>query len=490
MIHSSITKQQNSQMPCDICFNDFTGKKRKSMTCGCGLNACSECMKHYLTESIKDPDCMSCNRAVDRGSLCNWVGQSWVNGIYKAYQSNILLDREKSKLAATIPAAKRVLDIRKKDEEISVVFEQILALREKINVLNGEKWTLKGRAIVRRQFNHKCSVDGCMGSLSSAWKCGLCETFSCSECFAVKGKDRDAPHECNPDDVATATMIKKESKPCPGCAAAIIKTEGCDQMFCTVPGCNTAFSWRTGLKVNGTIHNPHYHQMLAAGLITPGAVGRVRAPGDRLCGGPPEPTLIRKICSEITPTGQVRGRFGVKYGDPHCEYFANDLVRGTGHVGATIDYLRAAVQGANDHEDLRVKLLLKEISEENVKKFITRDNKKRQQQQAILHVAEIYNNTLNEQLREILNGETRCIAHTAPVAPTAEDEWDDPTTTYLLPESLIGFTREQWQDRIHTARGEIERVREYCNEQLVNISRDYKTTPRHIPEHPYDLRNF
>lgn len=479
-------------MPCDICFNDFTGKKRKSMTCGCGLNACSECMKHYLTESIKDPDCMSCNRAVDRGSLCNWVGQSWVNGIYKAYQSNILLDREKSKLAATIPAAKRVLDIRKKDKEIAVVMLDIQALREKINVLNGEKWTLKGRAIVRRQFNHKCSVDGCMGSLSSAWKCGLCETFSCSECFAVKGKDRDAPHECNPDDVATATMIKKESKPCPGCAAAIIKTEGCDQMFCTVPGCNTAFSWRTGLKVNGTIHNPHYHQMLAAGLITPGAVGRVRAPGDRLCGGPPEPTLIRmirsKICAAAIAARPTASKAAIFSTNPHCVYLANDMVRGMGHVGAVIDYLRASVQGANDHEDLRVLLLLKEISEEDVKKFITRDNKKRQQQQAMLHVAEIYNNTLNEQLREILMGETRCQVVRGPLADAgrAEDwlKWHD------LPESLIDFTSKQWEDRIHTARGEIERVREYCNEQLVNISRDYKTTPRRIPEHPYDLRHF
>jgi len=474
-------------MKCDICINDFTGRKRKSMTCGCGLNACSECMKHYLTESIKDPDCMSCNRAIDRGSLCDWVGQSWVNGAYKAYQSNILLDREKSKLAATIPAAKRVLDIRKKDEEIADVMLEIQAMRDKIYVLNGEKWTLKGRAIVRRQFNHKCSVDGCMGSLSSAWKCGLCETFSCSECFAVKGKDRDAPHECNPDDVATATMIKKDSKPCPGCSAAIIKTEGCDQMFCTVPGCNTAFSWRTGLKVNGTIHNPHYHQMLAAGLITPGAVGRVRAPGDRLCGGPPEPMLIRKIVNKVNSTrhGADTGRHRGTYQNPQCEYLANDLVRGMGHVGATIDYLRHAVQGANDHEDLRVKLLLKEISEADVKKFITRDNKKRQQQQAMLHVAEIYNNTLNEQLREILNGETRCQVVREPPGQNPIGR-----TTHDLPVSLIGFTRKQWEDRIHTARDEIERVREYCNEQLVNISRDYKTTPRRIPEHPYDLRNF
>ena len=444
------------------------------MTCGCGLNACSECMKHYLTESIKDPDCMSCNRAIDRGSLCDWVGQSWVNGKYKAYQSNILLDREKSKLAATIPAAKRVLDIRKKDKEIADVSLEIQALRGKIYTLSNEKWALKGRAIVRRQFNHKCSVEGCMGSLSSAWKCGLCETFSCSECFAVKGKDRDAPHECNPDDVATATMIKKESKPCPGCAAAIIKTEGCDQMFCTVPGCNTAFSWRTGLKVNGTIHNPHYHQMLAAGLITPGVVGRVRAPGDRLCGGPPDNMLIRKICYQIDSSA---GRVRAKFQNPQCEYLANDLVRGTGHVGETIDYLRAAVQGANDHEDLRVKLLLKEITEAVVKQFITRDNKKRQQQQAMLHVAEIYNNTINEQLREILKGETRCITTNTP-------------GQYGLPLSLVGFTRKQWTDRIHKSYEEVERVRSYCNKQLVNISRDYKTTPRYIPEHPYDLRNF
>ena len=54
-------------------------------------------------------------------------------------------------------------------------------------------------------------------------------------------------------------MLKKGNKKLSiVCTAAIFKISGCDQMWCTQ--CHIAFSWKTGQKVTGVIHNPHFYQ--------------------------------------------------------------------------------------------------------------------------------------------------------------------------------------------------------------------------------------
>jgi ribosomal protein S27AE len=67
----------------------------------------------------------------------------------------------------------------------------------------------------------------------------------------------DQDHECNKDDVETANLLKKDTKPCPTCSTGIFKIDGCDQMWCTQ--CHTAFSWKTG-RIENAIHNPHYFE--------------------------------------------------------------------------------------------------------------------------------------------------------------------------------------------------------------------------------------
>jgi len=57
----------------------------------------------------------------------------------------------------------------------------------------------------------------------------------------------------------------------------------CDQMWCVMDGCGTAFSWNSGHIVTGVVHNPHYYEWLRRnGGAAPG-----REVGDIPCGGMP-----------------------------------------------------------------------------------------------------------------------------------------------------------------------------------------------------------
>jgi len=132
----------------------------------------------------------------------------------------------------------------------------------------------------KREFLMNCQVKECKGYLSTQYKCGLCEKYTCSQCLLVK----EEGHECKEDDVSTVRLIRKETKPCPKCSTRISKIDGCDQMWCVE--CKTAFSWKSGNIVNGAIHNPHYYDFLRK---TQGFVPRADNP-----------------CGEIPPLGTMR----------------------------------------------------------------------------------------------------------------------------------------------------------------------------------------
>ncbi len=107
------------------------------------------------------------------------------------------------------------------------------------------------------KFHKACPVNDCRGFLSTEWKCGICSTEVCRECHFPRAAD----HKCNPDHVKSAKVIEQTTRPCPRCAAAVFKTDGCDHMWCTA--CNTGFSWRTGEPIqNQRNTNPYFYQWL------------------------------------------------------------------------------------------------------------------------------------------------------------------------------------------------------------------------------------
>ena len=138
-------------------------------------------------------------------------------------------------------------------------------------------------------FVHRCADSDCNGFVSSAWKCATCDKHTCAHCRELKAAHDDPLHVCNPDTVASVALLKADTKPCPNCKVPVHKTDGCDQMFCTL--CKRLWSWNTGrFETRG--HNPHYLQWMRENHA---GGGLPREHGDVLCGREIDPPFISRL---------------------------------------------------------------------------------------------------------------------------------------------------------------------------------------------------
>jgi hypothetical protein len=109
-------------------------------------------------------------------------------------------------------------------------------------------------------YNRPCSNKNCNGMLKyQSNLCGICNYITCSKCLEAYNKN-NTEHTCDPDNIKTAELIKKDTKYCPKCNFGITKISGCDVMFCTQ--CNTSFNWKTSEILTKNLHNPHYIEYL------------------------------------------------------------------------------------------------------------------------------------------------------------------------------------------------------------------------------------
>ena len=244
----STTTIMSEKIPsdCDICCETFTNIKRKRITCKkCDLHACIGCVKNYLL-SKKEPHCMKCKMAWT-DNYCEEMLGSFMHKDYRKYQKDLLWEMQKARMPETMPAVEREVKIRGMRNELRGMKERInelgklmedmiydaRVLERNINLGNVDGSTVEEMEKKKREFIRACPMNNCNGFLSSQWKCGVCEVYVCKECFEVIGKDKDAEHTCDPNTLASAKLLKKETKPCPSCSAAIYKISGCDQMWCT-----------------------------------------------------------------------------------------------------------------------------------------------------------------------------------------------------------------------------------------------------------------
>jgi hypothetical protein len=220
----------------------------------------------------------------------------------------------------------------------------------------------------------KCPGQECLGYISlsgiGSGSCALCSMRVCKDCNkslpnaeAVKAHDK-----CDPDDVKSWTLIKDTSVGCPKCGTPIQKVSGCNQMWCTVQGCNTAFDWATGRVVNGPFHNPHYHEWLrtAGGANAAQAVGLANA--NLACQGP----------GDVISNHNIQTIYGLTdFHQSQLSYYSTNLLQYKKLCVKLSDYLRCLSElvdnrfarraeeeayGPNTHQDLRIEYLQKKIT--------------------------------------------------------------------------------------------------------------------------------
>lgn len=247
---------QKMNKECPICI-----EKCKLISCMiCNYSACKTCIRKYILQKESEVgSCMNCNTAYTRASLVEMLGITFVKDVFTQHQHKVRINKQNKLLPTFQPIAERQIMVEKLESEMKDLMEQynkaIVAKRYEINSLRVKKDTEE------KKYIRPCSVESCNGFLNTAWKCGICDIITCKDCF-IPITNTEEEHVCEAGAKETATLIKKDTKCCPKCGNGIYKTEGCDQMYCTI--CHTAFSWRTGQIETGRVHNPHYYQHLRA----------------------------------------------------------------------------------------------------------------------------------------------------------------------------------------------------------------------------------
>ena len=366
---------------CMICREKYNkGRRRKILCPSCQKGCCEKCFRECLLKSsASSPECVGCKHKFSLEFVALVTPKSFHNCTYRRKRANDLLSQERSLLPATQYLVEDAKEKIKRDAKIHELMEEAYYLRDRLREISTNIRTLHNQTSEgtskkdRKKFIMGCPGEDCRGFLSSAWKCGTCGIYVCSKCRIVKTSKNDEQHVCKDDDVATAKMLSKETKPCPKCAVPIFKISGCDQMWCIE--CQTPFSWNTGQRVTGIIHNPHFYQWQRQNN------GVAPRNGERYdCGGMPWVGVITELI-------KIRGHFFPMWLACH---------RSIAHIRGVIIPLYPLQIGVEDHSDLRLKFLLNDINEDIWLSKLRRRQKKVEKNQEVHHVLDMYAVTMTD----------------------------------------------------------------------------------------------
>lgn len=454
-------------MSCAVCCDTYS---QDPVICGfCDFAACNTCCETYILDQTS-PKCMnaSCGKDWSRKFIKAKLGGSFMTGKFKTHMENVLYDRERALMPATQPLVERKLKGEKMKNELNLIKEQIANLeimkaRLEHNITrhrHGEPlienwegdrtryytWETQptascAAAPAKNNYVRACPAEDCRGFLNQKWTCGLCDKKTCHNCHEVINID-EKEHVCDPNNVATAKLLEKDTKPCPKCQTQIFKIDGCDQIWCTQ--CHTAFSWRTG-NIEKTIHNPHYYEWKRnnGGLEPTTAAEPVARNGCYEISQETSDELLRyaKIYSHENlrweePSGKYNSTI-VKY-DPD---FQNVIAipRSILH-NQQVEMPRFRGDIFKNNEELRIKFMSNEITEAQFKNLIQRYDKKSKKNEEIYEIFQFFHATMNE-------------------------------LTYRMIEDLR--TTLDGDNNFKQIFSEMEALREYCNNSFSDISETY-----------------
>jgi hypothetical protein len=415
-------KMQNTivDKSCAVCFEGFNKSTRACTTCPyCSVEICRGCLQQYLLNDINIvPICVNtdCKREWTRDFLDKELTSTFRLHTYKAHREKVLFDRERSKLPATqedaaaYRVAKQAFDAgleeaKRLDEQINELQRQLARKRVEyrrymttVDTYGRTRPAAEGAAAAAQRaapaaFVRPCPATDCRGFLSTAWKCSICDMYTCPDCHELKGPNREDPgHTCDPNNIATARLLARDTKPCPKCGAGITKLEGCDQMWCTV--CNTGFNWRTGAVAAGPVHNPHYFEWLAANPDAPRAAA---GPPQGDCGVALDRQIMQKLAGRndrlylYAPTNRNL---------PAASRYLIEAWRLMRENESQVN--RQNRNYDDEFHDLRVKYMLNMINDDEYKKVLQTTEKNALHKQANRQVYEVFVNSVRDTIRQVL----------------------------------------------------------------------------------------
>lgn len=377
-----------SSAVCQICDYTINVSTRKCVSCPyCSFDACRTCCETYLlNESV--PKCMntSCNREWTRPFTNSAFTGIFINKKYKKHREQILFDQERALLPVTQIVVENIIRCENIDKKNIEIVIKIKTLQRQRNLLLLEKAQItdnpNGTKTERHEFIKACPDTNCRGFLSSHWKCGVCEKWACPSCHEVKGITKDAEHTCNPDTIATVSLLSHDTKNCPKCQMGIYKIDGCDQMWCTQ--CHTAFNWRTN-KIENTVHNPHYFEWLRRnGDVVP------RNPGDVPC----QDNLSHN--HQIMIQNLLRTKHANHPLRKTCEITMSDIIRCALHLRHVVLIQYRQTNYVERNMQLRVLYMRNRITEEKFRTDLQRNEKRNQKKNDMRNVLTILLTTVTD----------------------------------------------------------------------------------------------
>lgn len=463
-------KEEIQKEECQICYETLNKSSNKPIVCpysSCAYTACISCVKTYLLGNPQSAaHCMACKKSFNNLFLVQNLTKIWTNDTYIPHVSTVLTEMELARVPEAMEEAERLKKVnalksklkelcdtrskflepiknlkdqqyitisqiryrgainihdfnrikRQTKENISEIEtdeykKELLRVRTDILDIQNQIAGLKSseQKEERKVFTMPCSHNECKGMLSTQYKCGLCENYTCKDCHEPLQEE----HKCNPDTVATKQSILKDTRPCPSCNTRIFKIEGCDQMWCT--SCKTPFSWTSGKIVPSgqRLHNPHAIEYMRQSGIT------VRAPGDLVCGGVITQIQMKKLihnmsgimnecifiygtyenCIQALKEHEV---YKPQYGELNVSFnnitwfFCVQLMYSYGIVDVVSrNKLRESREVAQSHRNFnneRVKYILDEMDKDAFTRAIQKYNKQKNSQTEMSHIWELVSN--------------------------------------------------------------------------------------------------
>lgn len=366
---------------CAICTEPYNKVSHKKIMCSyCPFTSCHRCIQTYILSQIQDPHCMDCKKIWTREFIDDKLSKLFINTELKSHREIILFEKEKNLLPETQDNVRLLQQQEEINREMNKILEEMDMLQKRYNILEKHRDSINPYKILPKQklpqFRVPCQKPDCRGYFEekneSELICGICLTSICKFCNEII----EDSHKCDSGMVKTIQLLNKDTKRCPSCYVPIFKINGCDQMWCTA--CHITFDWKTGDRVRGIIHNPHYHEYMEKQGVLPVEIEASYQRFQFLNTDHIVQVLSELACPELVIYQLIEVYRYI------IHYYEVDLQRLPTRFDETVNL------------DLRIKFLQRQLSEEDFKMKIQKRQKDTEKKIEYRDIGETYVEIMNE----------------------------------------------------------------------------------------------